>query len=163
MAADSQEAFAYHGKADAYVPTFNNQQRDYREFRKRCELYRKKMELAGRSAETIFNIVTLLNGRAWDMMEDIGLTDLEAANAYNMVFERLDRGFKYDAMTELPDDFETFFIKLHRRNGQTLRTTKASSPKWNGSWMQRIPSSFLRRCEPGGSCAEAVSAENSDS
>ena len=48
MAADGQEAFAYHGKADAYVPTFNNQQRDYREFRKRRELYSKKMELSGR-------------------------------------------------------------------------------------------------------------------
>ena len=70
-------------------------QRDYREFRKRCELYKKKMELAGRKGETIFNIVTLLQGRAWDMVEDIGLSDLEATNAYNLVFDRLDRGFKY--------------------------------------------------------------------
>ena len=39
----------------------------------------------------------------------------------HLVFDRLDRGFKYDAMTELPDDFETFFIKLRRRNGQTVQ------------------------------------------
>ena len=55
------------------------------------------------------------------MVEDIGLSDLEATNAYNVVFERLDLGFKYDAMTEFPDDFETFFIKLHRKHGQTLQ------------------------------------------
>ena len=30
-------------KLDNYVPVFSNQMQDYREFRKRCEIYRKKM------------------------------------------------------------------------------------------------------------------------
>ena len=115
---------------------------------------------AGReiSGETIFNIVTLLQGRAWDMVEDIGLSDLEATNGYNVVFERLDRGFKYDAMTELPDDFETFFIKLHRRTGQTLQDYQGEFTK-----VEPTPSSSQRRSEPGGSFDEAASAESRDS
>lgn len=34
---------------------------------------------------------------------------------------RLDSGFRYDPLTELPDDFETFFVKLQRKGGQTLQ------------------------------------------
>ena len=34
---------------------------------------------------------------------------------------RLDSGFRYDPLTELPDDFELFFIKLQRKGGQTLQ------------------------------------------
>ena len=42
---------AYTGKADSHVPVFSNLQKDYREYRKRAELYKKKMELAGRQQE----------------------------------------------------------------------------------------------------------------
>ena len=109
------------GKADQYVPVFDNSQRSYKEFRKRCELYRVKMELAGRKQETIFNIVTLLTGKAWDMIDDLSTETLQSEGGYNAVFERLDRGFKYEPLTELPEDFETFFVKLSRKPSQTLQ------------------------------------------
>ena len=47
------------GKADNYVPVFSNQQREYKEFKKRAEIYRVKMRLAGRQKETVFNLVTM--------------------------------------------------------------------------------------------------------
>ncbi|CAE7220782.1 spa [Symbiodinium microadriaticum] len=109
------------GKADQFVPTFDNQQRHYKEFRKRCEVYKKKMEIANRSQETIFNIVTLLTGKAWDLIDDIGMDVLQGEQGYNRVFERLDRGFKFDALTELPEDFEHYFVRLHRAPGETLQ------------------------------------------
>ncbi|CAE7518773.1 unnamed protein product, partial [Symbiodinium sp. CCMP2456] len=109
------------GKADQYVPVFDNNQRSYKEFRKRCELYRVKMELAGRRQETIFNIVTLLTGKAWDMVDDLTTETLQGDGGYNAVFERLDRGFRYEPLTELPEDFETFFVKLNRKANQTLQ------------------------------------------
>ncbi|CAE7647792.1 GIP [Symbiodinium sp. CCMP2592] len=109
------------GKADQYVPVFDNSQRSYKEFRKRCELYRVKMELAGRKQETIFNIVTLLTGKAWDMIDDMSTETFQSDGGYNAVFERLDRGFKYEPLTELPEDFETFFVKLNRKPSQTLQ------------------------------------------
>ena len=57
---------AYTGKADSHVPVFTNIQKDYREYRERAELYRKKMEFAGRQQEVVFNLVTLMTGRDWD-------------------------------------------------------------------------------------------------
>ena len=112
---------AFTGKADQHLPTFDNAQRNYKEFRKRCEIYRKKMELAGRSAETIFNIVTLLTGKSWDVIDDLPVEILQDADGYQRVFERLDRAIKLDALTELPDDFENFFVRLKRRPQQTLQ------------------------------------------
>ena len=44
-----------------------------------------------------------------------------ANDGYRKVFERLDKGFQFDPLTELPGDFERFFISLNRRAGQTLQ------------------------------------------
>ena len=111
----------HQARLDSYVPTFDNQQKNYREFRKRCELYRRKMQMGNRQSETVFNIVTLLQGKAWDLVEDFSVEQLAAENAFEAVFARLDSGFTYDPLTELPDDFELFFIKLQRKGGQTLQ------------------------------------------
>lgn len=112
---------AFTGKADAYVPIFSGRQVDYREFRRRCDLYEAKMKLASREKETVFNIATLLQGRAWDLVEDMGVDDLKAEGSYQAVFKRLDAAFKYEPLTELPNDFEAFFVRLQRKQGQTLQ------------------------------------------
>ena len=109
------------GKADSYVPTFSGKQSDYKEFRRRCDIYAAKMKLAKRDQETVFNIVTLLKGQAWDCLEDLGIDDLAKETAYKTVFDRLDKSFKFDPLTELPADFEAYFIKLQRRPGQTVQ------------------------------------------
>ena len=70
--------------------------------------------------ETVFNLVTLLQGRAWDCVEDLTVEDLAKPEAYATVFERLDAAFKFDAMTELPSDFESYLVKMQRKNGQTF-------------------------------------------
>ena len=111
----------HQNKLDSFVPIFDNQQRNYREFRKRCELYKRKMEMGSRQKETVFNIVTMLTGKSWDLVEDFSMEQLAAENAFEAVFARLDSGFRYDPLTELPEDFEMFFIKLQRRGGQTLQ------------------------------------------
>ena len=74
-------ADAYTGKADSYVPTFNGKQSDYREYRRRCDIYQMKMKLANREKETVFNLVTLLQGRAWDCVEDLTVEDLAKPEA----------------------------------------------------------------------------------
>ena len=79
------------------------------------------MSLGGREAETVFNIVTLLQGKAWDLVEDFTMEQLAATNAFEAIFARLDSGFRYDPLTELPEDFETYFVKLMRKPGQTLQ------------------------------------------
>ncbi len=112
---------AFTGKADAYVPIFSGRQVDYREFRRRCDLYEAKMKLASREKETVFTIVILLQGRAWDLLEDMGVDDLKSEGSYKAVFKRLDAAFQYEPLTELPNDFEAFFVRLQSRQGQTLQ------------------------------------------
>ena len=108
-------------KLDNFVPTFSNVQKDYKEFRKRAEIYKKKMELGNRSGEVIYNLVTMMQGKSWDLVEDMSLEQLSAPDAFEKLFQRLDAGFQYDPLTELPDDFEQFFVKLQRKGGQTLQ------------------------------------------
>ena len=107
-------------KADSHVPIFDNTFKSYREYRRRCEVYKQKMELAGRAKETVFNLVTLMTGRAWDLVEDLDVEQL-SNEGYQKVFERLDKGFQFDPLTELPGDFEKFFMSLSRKQGQTLQ------------------------------------------
>ncbi|CAL1148549.1 unnamed protein product [Cladocopium goreaui] len=77
-------------RLDNYVPTFNNVQKDYREFRKRAEIYKKKMDLGNRGSEVVYNLVTMLTGKAWDLVEDMSMEKMSAAGAYDEVFRRLD-------------------------------------------------------------------------
>ena len=109
------------GKADQHVPTFSGKQSDYKEFRRRCDIYAAKMKIAKRQNETVFNLVTLMSGQAWDCVEDMTVDDFAKDNAYDLVMARLDRAFQYEAMTELPQDFENYFVKMQRKANQTLQ------------------------------------------
>ena len=113
------------GKADQHVPTFSGKQSDYKEFRRRCDIYAAKMKIAKRSNETVFNLVTLMSGQAWDCVEDMTVEDFAKENAYDLVMARLDRAFQYEAMTELPQDFENYFVKMQRKSNQTLQEYQA--------------------------------------
>ena len=83
------------GRADNYVPIFNNQQKDYREFKKRAQIYKTKMSLAGRKKETVFNLITMMSGKAWDLVEDMPTNEIEDEEGFDKLFEKLDAGFKY--------------------------------------------------------------------
>ena len=97
-------------KLGNYVPVFSNVQKEYREYRKRVELYRWKMELGKRQAETAYNLVTMMTGKSWDLVEDLSPEQLASEDGFDL--------------TELPDDFEQYFVKLQRKNQQTLQDYK---------------------------------------
>ena len=78
----AQSTSAYTGKADGYVPVFSNNQRDYREYRKRAEIYKTKMDLANRSRETVFNLITLMQGKAWDLVEDLTTDEMQSEEGF---------------------------------------------------------------------------------
>ena len=46
--------------------------------------------------KTVFNLATLMTGRAWDLVEDIPMDVLQSEDGFKRVFERLDKGFKFD-------------------------------------------------------------------
>lgn len=121
MASTAAGSKPYAGKAHEYVPEFSNKSSDYKEFKKRVQLYEKKMTLAGRSTETAFNVMAALTGRAWDAVEDLQMSDLESTDGITTLLKRLDTVFKYDALTELPSDFENFFMHTRRGRNQNIQ------------------------------------------
>eukprot|EP00434_Breviolum_minutum_P039726 symbB.v1.2.035289.t1/scaffold4713.1/size41565/3 len=116
-AADSSNT----GRADQYVPVFSGRQAEYREFRRRCDLYEAKMRVAGREKETVFNIVTLLTGRAWDLIEDLSIDDLKKENAYAirfaLDFQYAERKLKSSHSIDLPEKVRAWWYL--RRSGVT--------------------------------------------
>ena len=62
-----------------------------------------------------------MTGKAWDLVEDMTMEQMSGDDAYELLFQRLDRGFRFDPLTELPDDFEQYFVKLQRKPQQTLQ------------------------------------------
>ncbi len=120
MAASTAMPKPYAAKAHEYFPEFSNRSVDYKEFKKRVLLY-EKMTLANRKGETAFNVMAALTGRAWDAVEDMDIAELESDQGTKKLLDRLDSVFKFDAITELPADFETFFMHTHRRRNQTIQ------------------------------------------
>ena len=47
---------------DTFIPVFNNKVSDYREWRQRIMLYKKKLSLQGKEKEAILNLLTSLHG-----------------------------------------------------------------------------------------------------
>ena len=49
---------------DTFIPVFNNKVADYREWRQRIMLYKKKLAIQGKDKEAILNLLTSLHGTA---------------------------------------------------------------------------------------------------
>ena len=54
---------------DSYIPVLSGQPTEYREWKKRINLYHQKMVLAKRKGESILNIASSLTGSAWRLVE----------------------------------------------------------------------------------------------
>ena len=117
---------SYTGKAHELIPEFSGKANDYKEYRKRVLLYERKMDLAGRKSEFAFNIMSSLKNRAWDACEDLSMEVLDSDTDMKEILQRLDAVFKYDAITELPQDFENFFIQMQRKRNETMQEYTAN-------------------------------------
>ena len=105
---------------DTYIPIYNNKPGDYREWRARILLYKKKLDLQKKSKEACINLMTSLTGIAWRQIEHLVDKAAEAENGFDLVLAELDKTFKYDDQVEMPRAFEKFFYGCNRRDGQTL-------------------------------------------
>lgn len=104
---------------DTYIPLFSGAPQDYKEWRKRINIYYKKMELTNRKAEAVLNLIGSLQGTAWKLVEDFNLDDAGKDSAWRDILKKLDAAFQYDARVQLPNDFDSYF-NLQRSPGQTL-------------------------------------------
>ena len=104
---------------DTYIPLFSGAPQDFKEWRKRINIYYKKMELTNRKTEAVLNLIGSLQGTAWRLVEDFNLDDAGKDNAWKEILKKLDAAFQYDSRVQLPNDFDSYF-NLQRAPGQTL-------------------------------------------
>ena len=102
------------------MPEFPGTTDGYKEYRKKVELYAARMRGLERETTVGLDLMQGLKGRAWEAVEDLDITRLEAEKGWQLVLDRLDAVYKYDARTELPTEFENFFMKLGRKPRETL-------------------------------------------
>ncbi len=108
---------------DSFIPLFNGQHGDYKEWRKRIKIYMMRMNMTKRGHEAILNLVGSLTGIAWKVAESYDLEDLEKKKPeehFDKLIKLLDSAFEYDNRVQLPADFDRYFVGLQRRPGQTL-------------------------------------------
>ena len=105
---------------DSYIPIFSGQPSDYREWRKRINLYYKKMVMTKRAGEAILNILGSFTGVVWRLFEDFPEDEIDKESAFTSILTTLDKHFAYDDRVQLPADFEGYFQGLNRKQGQTL-------------------------------------------
>ena len=105
---------------DTYIPIFNNSPGDYKEWRSRINLYRRKLELQGKSKEAVINLPTSLSGISWKQVEHNVEAYIEDKDGFDKVLSVLDKAFKYDDRVEMPRALEKFFYTMGRNNCQTL-------------------------------------------
>ena len=107
---------------DNKVPTFDNSQAGYREYRKRALLFRTRMRLERKENLTAVLLLSSLSGTAWETVETLAddPDNLESAAAFDKLLALLDVRFKFDAKTELPDAFEAYFYKSERKPKETM-------------------------------------------
>ena len=100
---------------DTCIPVFNNRV-DYREWRQRIMLCKRKLALQGKEKEAILNLLTSLHGVAWKQVEHLRVlwSPPTASRRYT--------AFKYDCRVEMPRALEKFFYQLTRRGNQTLQS-----------------------------------------
>ena len=56
---------------DTYIPIFTNKPDDYKEWRQRILLYKRKSDLKKKQKEATINLMTSLSGIAWKQIEGI--------------------------------------------------------------------------------------------
>ena len=106
---------------DSYIPIFSNKPQDYREWRQRILLYKRKLDLQNKGKEAVLNVPTSLHGVAWKQIEGHVDTILgKDEGSFDLLIKHLDGMFKYNEDVEMPRAFERFFYGTTRRPEQTL-------------------------------------------
>eukprot|EP00435_Cladocopium_sp_Y103_P032566 s1782_g8.t1 len=106
---------------DTYIPVFTNRPSDYREWRQRINLYRRKLELQNKGKEAVLNVLTSLHGVAWRQLEPKVDTILaKEEGAFDLILSELDATFRYNEDVEMPRAFEKFVYGTTRKPDQTL-------------------------------------------
>ena len=97
---------------DTYIPIFSNRPADYKEWRKRILLYKKKSDINKKGREATINLLTSLSGVAWRQIENLVDKATESEDGFQLILNELDKTFKYDDQVEMPRHSRTSSTRL---------------------------------------------------
>ena len=86
---------------DSWVPKFDNTTSGYKEWRKRIQLYARKMAIQKRDSEIGISVLSALTGSSWRQCEDLDLKELQKKDGLDHILKRLDAQWKYDERIEM--------------------------------------------------------------
>ena len=86
---------------DSYIPVFTGLPQDYKEWKKRIEMYHRKMMLSKRGQESVLNILGSFQGAAWRLFEETCMSELEKEGVFELILKTLDRHYAYDERVQL--------------------------------------------------------------
>ena len=103
-----------------WLRPFDNTTSGYKEWRKRIQLYARRMAIQKRESEIGISVLSTLTGAAWGQCEDLEVKDLETADGLGRTLDRLDAQWQYDEKIEVPEAFKKYFYKTYRAMNQTI-------------------------------------------
>ena len=111
--------------AGVAVPTFDSNPSNYKEYRKRCLIFKGRMKLEKKGDQVALALLGNLTGLAWSACEELADSPdaLEKEGAFEKLISLLDQRFMHEKATELPDAFEEYFsspIGSRRKRSSTL-------------------------------------------
>jgi len=125
-----------------------------KEWRKRIQLYARRLAIQKRASEMGISVLSTLTGASWRQSEDLEVKDLEIADGLGRILDRLDAQWQYDAKIEMPEAFEKYFYKTYKAINQTMLDYCTESgqalgelPKYATCWIdQRAGAADSNNC-----------------
>ena len=112
------------GLAKACPSTDNLNQKSYRSFRRRLELFQRQCSRRGRevAVEGTFLIISRLKDVAWDATEHLSFDEVErASDPFKLLFKLLDELYQYEDLIEVPSRCDEFFSEFYRLKGEEMQ------------------------------------------
>ena len=112
------------GLAKACPSSENLNQKTYRSYRRRLELFKKQCDRRGHDAtiEGAFLVINRLRDVAWDATEQLSFDEVERSpDPFRLEFRLLDELYQYEDLIEVPSRCDEFFSDFSRKKGEELQ------------------------------------------
>ena len=110
------------GLARALPSDFDGKQSNYRDYRRRVELFQKLCKRRGTecTAEGALTLLQCLPTAAWEATKYLDLAEVEKPHGFDLIIKALDKLHRYDDSVEAPMRCTDYFEKFARKPGETI-------------------------------------------
>ena len=116
------------GLAKAMPLDFDGKAQNYRDYRRRLELFRKLCKRRGADCESegALTLLPCLPTCCWEATRHLDLDVVEGVDGFGKIIEALDKLYRYDDSVEAPIRCQEYFEKFCRKADETLSTSPES-------------------------------------